>query len=107
MELFRETKPTPWSIRIGFWMCLLLYALSFVLPVDLNRPTAGCALFLSGCLGLMMAVFGPIHALLHPHPTAWSEIGQMWLAVSPWFANPVMWFALAHFRLENGRPALR
>lgn len=108
MELFREIKPTPWQIRMGFWVCLALYVVSFVLPADLDRPRMmGFGMFLSGCLGLMMAVFGPVHAIMHPEPTAWSEIGQMWLAVLPWFANPVMWFALAHFRLENGRPALR
>src|SRR5262245_25067720 len=106
MEMYRE-EPAPPLIRMGFWVCLGLYGLSFVLPVDLNHTGGhGLGLFLYGCFGLMMAVFGSIHALTHPQAGAWTEIGQMWLAVLPWFANLVMWFALAQFRLENGRAAL-
>jgi len=105
MRYFKAMLPPPWTIRMGFWLCLGLYVLAFLLPVDVDRPDEkGYGLFVAGLWGFMMALWAPLYAL-DASFKGWTEVLQIWLAVLPWLANPIMWFALAHFGMGNGRQA--
>jgi hypothetical protein len=105
MRYVKEILLPPWTMRIGLWVSLGLYVLAFLLPVDLQRPDQkGYGLFVAGLWGFMMAIWAPVSALVGSFK-GWTDVLQLWLAVLPWLANPVMWFALAHFGMGNGRQA--
>jgi hypothetical protein len=105
MRYFKEVLPPPWTIRMGFWLCLGLYVLAFLLPVDVQRPEQkGYGLFLAGLWGFMMAIWAPVYSIGVSFKLG-TEVLQIWLTVLPWLANPIMWSALAHFGMGNGRQA--
>ena len=106
MRDFKLILPLPRAIRIGFWLCLGLYVLSFFLPADAERTNEkGYSLFVAGIWGLMVAICALLSAI--GEGVRLSEVLHIWLAVTPWLANVVFWFALAHYGMGNGRPALR
>ena len=106
MEQLGELRGLPRAIRIGFWLCLGLYVLSFFLPADAERTNEkGYSLFVAGIWGLMVALCALLSAI--GEGVRLSEVLHIWLAVAPWLANVVFWFALAHYGMGNGRPALR
>src|SRR5262245_43944644 len=106
MQAFTEIRVVPWSIRMGFWVCLGLYVLSFCLPVNLERPTdRGYSMFFMGIWAMIISVAMPLHALFNGDAQALGQMVSWWLATAPWLANPVLWFALAHYGLGNGRAA--
>lgn len=92
MRYPKHREPAPWTIKIGFWLALAAYLVSFVLPAQSGGPAwGGAGLFFWGICGVVMT-------LGHP---------PLVVFLLPWLANPFLWFALINVALGNGRAALR
>ncbi len=106
--VLKEIKPAPW-LKVGLWLALAVYASAFFLPMNPAEPRlTGLSVFVLGIWGLFVALLAPFYALADGLTLkSLGEIVQLWLSVAPWLANPILWVALGHYGLGNGRAACR
>jgi hypothetical protein len=102
MNPYDDIKPS----SVGFWLCLLIYLLAFVLPMELheNSYTMGFTMFWCGGVGVGLSLFGLLGALFHGF--SWDGV-RFGLATVPWLANLLLWFGLALYAQGHGRASFR